>query len=331
MRGRFYKQNSSLSTFQLSSLFTTENVVKCGYSMDAGCFENPKNEFREMGKKIFQPSFLTGMKFIITLFLPIISRVLQFRFLSPEICVWLKAVLQNNLAERKKTPLPQEDLLQWLLNGMESDRIDEEEAISHAFSFFIEGFETSSGVMTLTLYALAKNKDVQTRLRKEIRQVLDDHENEFTFNALQDMLYLEAVIQGGGGRFNYWHSNDLIYIVFRDDEDVPTWFDDEQEMHQTVPNATVAWTKDALYLPDGNGDCYSSPCHSHVSFKFIINNYNHKDDLGIYLEINISTVIRKCTQTPTRSTPRDSLRRSARIATRPPTCRLEKGHECAWE
>lgn len=181
---------------KLSSLFTTENVVKCGYSMDAGCFVNPKNEFRSMGKKIFQPSFATGMKFLIQMFMPIVSRVLKFKFLPQELTVWLSEVLRNNLKQRKETPLPQEDLMQWLVNGLDQEKMDEGEVISHAFSFFIEGFETSSGVLSFALYAVAKNKDVQDRLRAEVKETLERHNGEFTFDALQEMSYLEGVVHG---------------------------------------------------------------------------------------------------------------------------------------
>lgn len=76
---------------------------------------------------------------------------------------------------------------------MENEKMDEKEAISHAFSFFIEGFETSSGVMALALYSLAKNIDIQQRLREEVRDVLG---NEFSFDALQSMTYLECVVMG---------------------------------------------------------------------------------------------------------------------------------------
>lgn len=171
-------------------------MVKCGYSMDAGCFEDPKCEFREMGKKIFQPSFLVGMKFLIQLFVPVISRTFKFKFMAPEISVWLKNILENNLQQRTETPLPQEDLFQWLLNGMEKEKLDKNEVISHAFSFFIEGFETSSGVMACALYSLAKNPDIQQRLREEVLQTLDRHGQEVTFDALQDMGYLERVVLG---------------------------------------------------------------------------------------------------------------------------------------
>lgn len=128
--------------------------------------------------------------------MPIISQTMNFRFLPQEISVWLTAVLKSNIQERKATPLPQEDLLQWLLNGMENEKMDEKEAISHAFSFFIEGFETSSGVMSLALYSLANNPDIQQTLRVEVQEVLERHGNEFSFEALQEMTYLDGVVMG---------------------------------------------------------------------------------------------------------------------------------------
>lgn len=171
-------------------------MVKCGYSIDAGCFDNPKNNFREMGKKIFQPSFLTGLKFMVQVFVPWISKLFRFRFVPEEVSQWLGDVLRHNVAERKKTPVQHEDIMQWLLNGTDTERIDENETISHAFSVFIEGFETSSGVLSFALYAVAKNPEVQQKLREEMREVLERHNNDFSFDALQEMTYLEGVVLG---------------------------------------------------------------------------------------------------------------------------------------
>lgn len=154
-----------------------------------------------MGKMIFKPTFITGMKFLLHSFLPIVSKIFKFRFVAPEIATWLRSVLRNNLAQRKKTPLPQEDLLQCLTDGMDQGRMDEDEVISHAFAFFIEGFETSSNVLAYALYAMAKDKGVQEKLRHNIREVLERHHQAFSFDALQDMQYLEALIQGKRSHF----------------------------------------------------------------------------------------------------------------------------------
>lgn len=149
-----------------------------------------------MGKKIFQPSFLTGLKFMVHLFVPSLSKVFKTRFVPQEIAQWLGDMLAHNIAERKKTPLKNEDIMQWLLNGLDQGKMDEHEAISHAFSFFIEGSETSGNVLSFALYAMAKNPDIQQRLREEMLEVLERHNNELTFDAMQEMTYLDCVVHG---------------------------------------------------------------------------------------------------------------------------------------
>lgn len=149
-----------------------------------------------MGKKIFQPSFLTGLKFILQMFMPPLTKVFKTRFVPQEIAQWLGDMLAHNIAERKKTPMKQEDIMQWLLNGMDQEKMDEHEAISHGFSFFIEGFETSGNVLSFALYAMAKNPDIQQRLREEMHDVLERHNNELTFDAMQEMTYLDCVVHG---------------------------------------------------------------------------------------------------------------------------------------
>lgn len=55
---------------QLSAKFTTENVIKCSFSMNANCFEDEPSEFRQIGKELFQPSPLLTLKIILITVLP---------------------------------------------------------------------------------------------------------------------------------------------------------------------------------------------------------------------------------------------------------------------
>lgn len=90
---------------------------------------------------------------------------------------------------------------------MQSGKLNDEEIVSddssvltfneiaaQCFLFFLAGFETSSTTMSYCLYELAKNQEVQNRLRKHIHEVLKKYENEITYEALQDMPYLDQVI-----------------------------------------------------------------------------------------------------------------------------------------
>lgn len=60
--------------------------------------------------------------------------------------------------------------------------------------FFIEGYETSSVVLTNVLYQLAVHRDVQKKIRNEIDDTLK--KGELTFEAVGDMNYLNAVLSG---------------------------------------------------------------------------------------------------------------------------------------
>lgn len=50
--------------------------------------------------------------------------------------------------------------------------------------------------MTLALYALSKRQDIQDKLRSEIFEVLRKYNGELTYEALNDMKYMQQVLEG---------------------------------------------------------------------------------------------------------------------------------------
>lgn len=70
------------------------------------------------------------------------------------------------------------------------------DVMAQAMTFFVDGFETSSVAMSFTLFELAKHADIQDKLRKEVDSVLTKHGGEVTYEAIQEMHYLDMVISG---------------------------------------------------------------------------------------------------------------------------------------
>jgi cytochrome P450 family 6 len=67
---------------------------------------------------------------------------------------------------------------------------------AQAFVFFLAGFETSSTAMTFCMYELSLHQDIQDRLREEIDVVLKKHDGKLTYEAIQEMEYLDKVFSG---------------------------------------------------------------------------------------------------------------------------------------
>lgn len=73
---------------------------------------------------------------------------------------------------------------------------DEDETLltARATSMFFEGSEPSSVSLALALYALAQHPDVQERLHAEIRDKLEEHKGELSFDSFNDIKYLDNVL-----------------------------------------------------------------------------------------------------------------------------------------
>lgn len=67
---------------------------------------------------------------------------------------------------------------------------------SHAFVFFVGGFETTSGTLSFVFYNLALHPEVMEKCRAEVREVLQRHGGTMTYDSLKDMTYIQCVIDG---------------------------------------------------------------------------------------------------------------------------------------
>lgn len=67
--------------------------------------------------------------------------------------------------------------------------------IAQAAQFFTAGFDTTATTLSYTLYELALNQQIQSKVREEIKSCVLEH-GGYTYEAFQSMKYLHQCIQG---------------------------------------------------------------------------------------------------------------------------------------
>lgn len=70
------------------------------------------------------------------------------------------------------------------------------DVVGNAATFFADGYETSSIVMSFALFELARNQDAQDKVRNEIITKIQENNGELTYELMMEMEYLDACLSG---------------------------------------------------------------------------------------------------------------------------------------
>jgi cytochrome P450 family 9 len=73
---------------------------------------------------------------------------------------------------------------------------DDDDITAQAVLFFLAGFDTASTLLCFASHQLAMHPDIQSRLQEEIDITLKESGGKLTYDATQNMTYLDMVVSG---------------------------------------------------------------------------------------------------------------------------------------
>ncbi|KAJ8984449.1 hypothetical protein NQ317_012513 [Molorchus minor] len=174
--------------------FTCDNVAVCVFGLEGKSFEESNFEFRELGQ-FLAPESVQSIKFALTMIVPNLTNLFSVKVIPKEVDDRLIQIVSQTIEYRKSNKIVRNDFMDLVSQLEYSDTQNSlVEIAAHLTAFFIEGFETSSVVMSYALYELARNEDSQEKLRNEIQDVLEKHNGIFSYDALQEMTFLDACL-----------------------------------------------------------------------------------------------------------------------------------------
>nr|XP_022910875.1 cytochrome P450 6a2-like [Onthophagus taurus] len=196
-----YKQNKPFDVKEIMACFTTDIIGSCAFGVECNSFQNPDAEFRKNGRKLFTPSVITFFRRLVGQVFPTIKKTLKINTIDPSVRMFFMDAVKNLVNYREQNNVTRNDFMQILLNMKAkaqqegSEGFTMEQLTAQSLIFFIAGFETSSTTMSFCMYELAYNQEVQDRVRAEMNEVLERHDNKISYDAIMEMKYLDQVLQ----------------------------------------------------------------------------------------------------------------------------------------
>lgn len=160
------------------------------FGLDAKAFDD-KSDFLEQSLGMFYSGPYDHIRSAVFTIFPWLRKISPEQFTSSEFTEWFKNLYDQAVQLRKQNNISRDDHLNFLIELQTKKNVPIDLIYAHAFTFFLDGFETSSYILGNAVNFLAEHKECQNKLRAEIEKY--DH---ITFDELHAMPYLDAVLHG---------------------------------------------------------------------------------------------------------------------------------------
>ena len=181
----------------IADSFIGDVIESCVFGLDWQNFSE-QSPIQQFGRKIFRRSRTRRVKGFIVDNFPKLGRILNIALIPKDASTFFLKIVEEAIDYRKKQHIVRHDFLQVLteLRNEDGSYLKIEEIAAQCFIFFLAGMSTSPTAISFALYELAKNEDIQESVREEVGKVLEKYQNVITYEAIQEMKYLEQVLDG---------------------------------------------------------------------------------------------------------------------------------------
>ncbi|KAK5638813.1 hypothetical protein RI129_013108 [Pyrocoelia pectoralis] len=179
--------------------FSTDVIGSCAFGIDCNSFKDRESNFRKFVKRASQYTKWETLKALSAYANQEIARKLGICIIPTDVATFFSTIVRETVEYREKNDERRNDFLQILIDmknnvDVAHQQLTINELAAQSYIFFLGGFETSSTTMGFCLYELARNQDMQDKVRSEVNLVLEVHNGALSYDAIKDMKYMKQVI-----------------------------------------------------------------------------------------------------------------------------------------
>ncbi|KAG8254103.1 heme binding [Homalodisca vitripennis] len=203
-------KNEVIDIKELMSRFTIDIIASCAFGLEVNTLADSNTDFYEVSQLIFKQSKSFFLKRFFMSTFPRLANLLRMSLIDSRVNDFIMTLVNTTVGYREKNGVNRNDFMDLLIKVKNNASLDEKltskgcnsiknnltlkEMAAQAFVFFAAGFETAASTTTFVLYELARNPDIQQKLRQEIDETMEKYGGKITYQAMQEMTYMEQVL-----------------------------------------------------------------------------------------------------------------------------------------
>lgn len=130
----------SLEMKEIYASFTTEVIADVAFGLETKCFGSPDNDFRKMGRAVFEVTAWERMKVFFIQSLPKLSGLLNIGFNRQSTIDFFMGIVRDTFNYREKNSIQRNDFFQLVMNlNKANSGLTFNEMAANSFIFFLAG------------------------------------------------------------------------------------------------------------------------------------------------------------------------------------------------
>uniref|UniRef100_A0A6V7M137 Cytochrome P450 n=1 Tax=Bracon brevicornis TaxID=1563983 RepID=A0A6V7M137_9HYME len=179
--------------------YTSDVIGTCAFGVAVDSMRNPNNDFYILGRKATTFTGFVFLKFFIVRRFPALAKLLGLKLIDQKVQDFFNELIKNTVETRDREGITRPDMIQLMMEARnnksgEGPNLTIQEMTAQAFIFFFGGFDTTSALMCFVAHLIALYPEVQEKLQQEVDEVYEKCQENVTYEAINDMPYLEAVL-----------------------------------------------------------------------------------------------------------------------------------------
>ncbi|XP_047512689.1 probable cytochrome P450 6a13 [Pieris napi] len=199
-----YAEGKPVDFSEFYAKYAMEIVGSVGFGVENDGLKK-ETEFYQRGNEYFVPKsiYWTVIR-AISFFAPDIFKKMGVNRTNPAINNFFYGLVKDTVSFREKNNYYRNDFLQTLIELQKSESEKQVGNGSNQFTFtdvaantmlyMFAGYETSATTGMFAAYEMARNPQVQDKVRQEVQTVLAKYNGQFTYEAQNEMTYMNMVL-----------------------------------------------------------------------------------------------------------------------------------------